>query len=165
MGADIVQNAGPTYCFTCVCSIGQSILVGFEKAGVKINGVPIVANTNATVDGVSPVSTLMTSCSSIIGFQLISQGNLTSDALTALADSCDIQATSDACAAELGQQRSVRSTAGENSDALSSNTSATNATASSVTGGGAKNSATAVSHYPYSVMILAVVMSLLGSTV
>lgn len=86
---------GDVFCRSCVCGLGTAIVLGFEQAGIKVNG-QRVSDLAASGD-INALNNLLTNCSAIMGIELLQAGALTAQALGQLG-SCDVNQTSLNCA-------------------------------------------------------------------
>lgn len=79
-------------CGSCICALGSALVLGFQEAGVRVDGRPVTDLAAA-----AQLNQLLDDCSATIGLALLDSGALTTAALTSLA-TCDISAATLNCA-------------------------------------------------------------------
>lgn len=91
--------ADVAFCKSCVCGLGTAIVLGFQQAGVKINGKPVTEI--AAAGDINTMNTLLNNCSAEMGIELLQAGALSAEALQQLTE-CNVSETSLNCAGEGG---------------------------------------------------------------
>uniref|UniRef100_A0A383WFB7 Uncharacterized protein n=1 Tax=Tetradesmus obliquus TaxID=3088 RepID=A0A383WFB7_TETOB len=114
--ADTSRLQGASFCSSCVCAVGVANLLGFEAAGVLLQGQQLSALAAADyAAAVGAVSVLADTCSTVLGARLLESGSLTPAALVAFAgcsaSSLQCAEQDRAAAAALAARQAARSAA------------------------------------------------------
>lgn len=68
---DTTTLSGQGFCSSCICAVGSALVIGFEKAGVLINGQRVSDLASSTDPaGTGAVDMLMANCSTLLGLQV-----------------------------------------------------------------------------------------------